>query len=102
MKMAQNSFHQESPDAQKGTEMKPIHAAYTRCELARRALSDMQACCVEVTEDKAGILWERWLLPSGKSAVLFSTPSWWDVFLPACDENNVDATIEAVRLAAQH
>lgn len=37
---------------------------------------------MEVTEDKCGILWERWLTPNGDSLILFATPSWYDVFVP--------------------
>lgn len=82
------------------TKMKPIHEAYTRCEAMRRAFSDMNARCMEVTEDRYGILWERWLLPNGKSAVLWATPHGWDVFLPATNDNSTSASIEAVRSAA--
>lgn len=82
------------------TKMKPIHEAYARCEAMRRALNDMHARCMEVTEDKYGILWERWLLPNGKSAVLWATPHGWDVFLPADDGNNIEAAIAAVKRAA--
>jgi hypothetical protein len=80
--------------------MKPIHEAYTRCEEMRRAFSEMGARCMEVTEDRYGILWERWLLPSGASAVLWATPHGWDVFLPANGTNSTEATIEAVKRAA--
>lgn len=83
------------------TKMKPIHEAYARCETMRRALSDMQARCMEVTEDRYGILWERWLLPNGKSAVLWATPHGWDIFLPANDGNSTDEAIKAVVRAAQ-
>lgn len=83
------------------TKMKPIHKAYARCEAMRRALGDMQARCMQVTEDEdRGILWERWVLPSGKSAVLWATPHGWDIFLPADDGNNTEAAIAAVKRAA--
>jgi hypothetical protein len=82
------------------TKMKPIHEAYSRCEAMRRVLNDMQARCMEVTEDRCGILWERWVLPNGKNAVLWATPHGWDVFLPADDGINADAAIAAVKRAA--
>ena len=81
---------------------KPIHDAYARCEIMRRTLNDMNARCVEVTEDLCGILWERWILvPSGQSLILWATPHAWDVFLPAHNGNDTDATIAAVKAAAQ-
>lgn len=80
--------------------MRPIDEAYARCEPMRRALNDMQAVRREVNEDKYGIVWERWLLPNGKNAVLWATPRAWDIFLPADNSNNTDAAIAAVTLAA--
>lgn len=82
------------------TKMKPIHEAYERCKDMRAALTNMQARCIEVTEDHCGILWERWVLPSGKSAVLWATPHGWDIFLPADESNSTGAAIAAVKLAA--
>lgn len=81
---------------------KLMHDTYNRCEPMRKAFSDMDARCMEVTEEKKyGILWERWVLPNGKSAVLWATPFGWDVFLPAGDTNSTEATIALVRSAAQ-
>lgn len=74
--------------------------AYERSDALRQLLLEVGGVCREVTEDKAGILWERWVLPSGTSAILFATPSWWDVFLPAHDGISIDDTFMAVRAAA--
>jgi hypothetical protein len=72
-----------------------VTQAYDRCAAVREALSD-NGKCVEITEDKAGILWERYVLHNGRSAILFATPSWYDVFVPATDSVNVGDTIAAI------
>jgi len=52
---------------------------------------------MEVTEDKAGILWERWIIErSGISVILFATPHWVDVFAPVTNDPTWKGTIDAV------
>ena len=83
------------------TQPREVTKAYERCKDGRSALAKLDARCMECTEDKAGIVWERWLLPNGRSAILFATPHWWDVFVPVSPENSVSATVAALGVAAQ-
>lgn len=83
------------------TKTNPIADAHARCKPGRDALIEAGARCMESVEDRAGIVCERYLLPNGRNAVLFATPHWWDVFVPATDENRIDATIAAIKAAAQ-
>lgn len=78
-----------------------VTKAYERSKHGREALVAVGGRCMEATEDKAGIVWERWLLPNGTSAVLFATPHWWDVFTPATTENTINATVDAIKAAAE-
>lgn len=77
-----------------------VTAAYERSQAGRDALSEAGARCMESTEDKAGMVWERWLMPDGTSAVLVATPMWWNVFTPITPDPTVDATVAAIRAAA--
>ena len=76
---------------------KPIHEAYERCAVMRSELTAMNARCVEVTEDKAGILWERWVLANGQHTVLWATPHAWDMFVPATSSRLTADVIAAVQ-----
>ncbi len=80
--------------------MSKVREAYARCKPGRDALVESNARAMECTEDKSGMVWERWLLPNGTSAVLVATPVWWNVFIPATDENSIDATVAAIKAAA--
>lgn len=95
----------------KGKQMKQskVSEAYSRSKIAREALFDMSARSMECTEDKAGIVWERFLLqtnhptsasPELVSVVLVATPHWWDVFVPLTrlqENTEVVAAIKALR-----
>jgi hypothetical protein len=56
---------------------------------------------MEATEDKAGIVWERWLIEvksrGAVSVILFATPYWWDLFSPITNSTKVDETLAALR-----
>lgn len=85
-----------------------IAQAYERCKIGRDALHAVGARCMEVTEDKAGIVWERYYLlkPDGDSnkvvnIVLFATPSWWDVFTPITEDQTNDGTVAAIKALAK-
>jgi len=80
--------------------MSKISDAYTKCQPIRDALAN-NGRCIEVTEDKAGILWERWILHNGTSVVLFATPHWYDVFSPITTSSRISDTVEAIERAAQ-
>lgn len=43
-----------------------VAQAYERSRPAREALRAIDAVCMEVTEDKAGIVWERWYVQTSK------------------------------------
>lgn len=77
-----------------------VTEAYARCKDGRKALIDAGARCMEATEDKCGILWERWLLPNLTSAILYATPHGWDVFTPVTKDGKVAATVDAIKAAA--
>lgn len=80
--------------------LSPVAQAYERSKIGRRALFDADCRAMECTEDKAGIVWERFITPQGRSIILFATPSWWDVFEPVTDEATNDATVAAIKAAA--
>lgn len=78
-----------------------INDSYTRCAPARLALTrDIGARCLEVTTDKAGIVWERYILPSGVVVVLYATPDFWDIYAPVCSTNSTVETLAAVKALA--
>jgi hypothetical protein len=78
------------------TKQKPLHKAYELSEPLRHALSDLGRC-MEVTEDKCGILWERWLVSGGRSVLLMATPHFVDVFASVTDDVTIDGTIKALQ-----
>lgn len=80
--------------------MSKVSDAYGRCKIARNTLSEIGARPMECTEDKCGIVWERWLLPNGTSAILYATPHGWDVFTPVTQDNAIEATVAAIKEAA--
>ena len=89
----------------------PVQDAYARCKPARDLLIELDGQCMETTEDKAGILWERWILQKDPlvadsdgsfrqhliNVILFATPHWWDVFTPVTETKEIDRTLEAIR-----
>jgi hypothetical protein len=79
-----------------------VAEAYQRCYIAREALRQSGARCMEVTEDKCGIVWERYIVgPNGTSVILYATPHWWDVFSPITSDTTNDGTIAAIKALAQ-
>jgi hypothetical protein len=56
------------------------------------------------TEDRVGVVWERFALPNGEEAVIVATPSWWDVFVPLTAELTGSKATEAIaeRAAMPH
>ena len=83
-----------------------VRDAYERSKPGRDALRAIDAQCMEVTEDKAGIVWERYLVVTSAplavhqtfvNVVLFSTPHWWDVFVPVTSDNAVASTVDAIK-----
>jgi hypothetical protein len=79
--------------------MSKVAEAYARAKTVRDRLHKIGRC-MEVTEDKAGILWERWLI--GKTQiVLMSTPHWAEVFKPLSNAVEWDDTIAALDALAE-
>ena len=91
------------------TKRSPVTAAYVRCEAAHKALREIDARCMETTEDKCGIVWERWIIStpptvvqgSHVSLILFATPSWWDIFVPLTKDGSIDGTVAALKELAK-
>lgn len=84
----------------KAEKLSKVAQAYKRSEAARKALHDVGARCMEVTEDKAGIVWERYSLATATTflnLVLFATLDWWDVFTPLTSDTTIDGTITAIK-----
>jgi hypothetical protein len=75
-----------------------VAEAYERAKMIRDVLHRIGRC-MEVTEDKAGILWERWLVGQ-TSVILFSTPSWTEVFRPVTDDMTWAGTTRALEALA--
>jgi hypothetical protein len=84
--------------------LSPVAEAYERCKEARNALHALDnARCMEVTEDKAGILWERWVLlypNSHAGVILYATPHGWDLYVPLTRDQDINATLDALRALA--
>ena len=78
-----------------------IAQAYERCKPARDALREIDARCMESTEDKTGILWERYVVfisdDKHINVTLLSTPDWWDVFTPITNDMRTDGTVAAIK-----
>lgn len=61
--------------------LSPVQEAYKRSEETRRLICELGGRSMECTEDKCGIVWERFILgPNAQSVILYATPSWYDVF----------------------
>lgn len=71
------------------TKEKPIHAACRRAEETRRILAQGGARCIESVQDKSGILCERWIIPGGRSIIVYATPDWHDVYAAITWENDL-------------
>ena len=57
-----------------------VAQAYEQSKETRRDLQK-RGRLMETTEDKAGIVWERYAMPEGHGIILFATPSWHDTFV---------------------
>lgn len=76
--------------------MTKVAQAYERAKPIRDTLFKIGQC-MEVTEDKAGILWERWIVGK-RSVILFATPHWCDVYRPMTDDMSWNGVIAALNL----
>lgn len=76
-----------------------VQEAYQRAQPARDHLRKLDGRCMEATEDKCGILWERWCFVGEKSCrnvYLYATPHGWDLSLTADVTNDTEKTLAAV------
>ncbi len=76
---------------------KALTAAISGVKPAIDALIELGARCMEQMTDRAGIVCERWILPNGKSAIVYGTPHWRDVFVTASTADKWSDTIAALR-----
>ena len=74
-----------------------VAEAYERCKEVRNVMYELNGRQMECTEDKAGIVWERFLMPWGESVILVATPHWWDLFAPVSPSANAEDTFRALR-----
>lgn len=65
------------------------------------ALRELDARCMEQVTDRCGIVCERWILPNGRSAIVYGTPHWRDVFVSVHPANDWPSTLEALKKYAQ-
>lgn len=77
-----------------------IQEAYQRCEKLRNCLHKLGRCMEVVEDKKYGVLFERWVVGRA-SVVLFSTPSWTEVFKPVTEDMTWDGTIAALEALAE-
>jgi hypothetical protein len=74
---------------------KPIHQTYERVKNVRDHLLTLHGQCINVVEQRDGILIELWAL--GKSTViLWANPHGWDVYAPVHHSNDSAATLAAI------
>jgi hypothetical protein len=66
---------------------------------AIKMLHALNARCMEQVTDDAGIVCERWILPNGRSVVVFGTPHWRNVFMPSEGDKWTDTERALVALS---
>jgi hypothetical protein len=86
----------------------PVQAAAARADVGMKMLREFGFERMEVTQDKAGIEWQRWVkifpptdLGSGGfcELILWATPDGWNVYEPVTYENSVEATRRGIERA---
>jgi len=82
-------------------QLSPVAEAYERSNAGRQALFGSGCRPMECTEDKAGIVWERFVTQAGESLILVATPHWWDVYKSVEPELGITtATVDEIRALA--
>lgn len=78
---------------------KKIREAQERLQPLIDQLRELGARCMEQTIDpEFGMICERWLLPNGKSVVVYGSPDWRDLYLQASPfTNDWDSMFTALR-----
>jgi len=83
--------------------LSPVARAYQRSEEVRKALRSLDSRPMELTEDKSGIVWERWTVSVGPmgadfiSVILVATPDWWDLYHPISKSRYTAEVISALK-----
>jgi hypothetical protein len=68
-----------------------VAEANEKLAASRRVLFAAGCKSMEVIEDKAGVVAERFIRPGdGKSIILFGTTLWYDAYAPINNENNIE------------
>jgi hypothetical protein len=84
----------------------PVQEAAGRANEGMKMLRELGFQRMEVTQDKAGIEWSRWIRPFDSGylhMILWATPHGWDVFEAVTYENSVEATRKGIeRAIAEH
>lgn len=80
---------------------KALTEAIVGIKPAVTALRELDARCMEQVHDRCGIVCERWILPNGKSAIVYGTPHWRDVFVAVSPSSQWTDTLEALRKYGQ-
>lgn len=75
-----------------------VSQAYDFAAPVRKVLHEIGKC-MEVTEDKRGIVWERWIV-GRQSVVVFASPMYCEVFTPATNDMTWAAVIDELRAFA--
>lgn len=80
----------------------PVQQAYERSKETRSLICQLGARSMECTEDKCGVVWERFIIgPNGQSVILYATPSWYDVFSSiAPDDPKIEGLHTVLRMIA--
>jgi hypothetical protein len=76
----------------KNVKLSKVAQAHEKLAETRRVLREAGCMSMELVEDKAGIVAERFVRPGdGKSIVVWATPHWYDAYAPITSENNLSA-----------
>jgi hypothetical protein len=84
----------------KTVKLTKIQECYQRSQTLRSNLGKLGRCMEVVEDKKYGVLFERWVI-GRTSVVLFSTPSWTEVFRPVTDDMTWDGTFAALEALAK-
>jgi len=82
----------------KAARVSPVAQAYASSKPGREALFEIGRA-MECTEDKCGIVWERFVV-GGESLILVATPHWWDVYAPLTSDGEIAAVVAAIKARA--
>jgi hypothetical protein len=74
-----------------------VAQAHAKLADARRVLLDAGCRSMELIEDKAGVVAERFVRPGdGRSIILFGTTFYYDAYAPITTENSISEYLSGV------